>query len=94
MATGMRTPWLSADLVVEIVSPDDGERDTVIKRTAYAEASIPEYWSVNPVEETITVLTLEEGAYIAHGVFRRGETATSVLLAGLTVSVGAVCEAE
>lgn len=35
--------WLGADLVVEVVSPDDVERDTVIKRTDYAAAGIPEY---------------------------------------------------
>ena len=32
-----------ADLVVEIVSPDDVERDTVVKRQDYAAAGIPEY---------------------------------------------------
>ena len=36
--------WLGADLVVEIVSPDHVERDTVMKRTDYAAAGIPEYW--------------------------------------------------
>jgi Uma2 family endonuclease len=86
--------WLGADLVVEIVSPDDVERDTVIKRADYAEAGIPEYWIVNPEEETITVLKLEGSAYIAHGVFGRGETATSMLLTSFTVSVDAVCGAE
>jgi len=86
--------WLGADLVVEIVSPDDVERDTVIKRADYAEAGIPEYWIVNPQEETITVLRLEGGVYVAHGVFGRGETATSALLTGFTVSVEAVCDAE
>jgi len=86
--------WLGADLVVEIGSPDDVERDTVVKRADYAEAGISEYWIVNPQEETITVLTLENGVYAAHGVFRRGETATSVLLTDFTVSVEAVCDAE
>jgi Uma2 family endonuclease len=86
--------WLGADLVLEIVGPDDVERDTVIKRADYAEARIPEYWIVNPQEETITVLKIENGAYIAHGVFRRGETATSALLTDFTVSVDAVCDAE
>jgi Uma2 family endonuclease len=42
--------WLGADLVVEIVSPDDVERDIVIKRADYAEAGIPEYWIVNPLD--------------------------------------------
>ena len=86
--------WLGADLVVEIVSPDDVERDTVIKCADYAEAPIPEYWIVNPEEETITVLKLDNGVYIAHGVFPRGQTATSVLLTGFTVNVDAVCDAE
>jgi Uma2 family endonuclease len=48
--------WLGADLVVEIVSPDDVERDTVIKRADYARAGIPEYWIVNPEDATYTVL--------------------------------------
>lgn len=86
--------WLGTDLVVEIVSPAAVERDTVIKRADYAEAGIPEYWIVNPEEQTITVLKLEAGAYVAHGVFGRGKTATSVLLRGFTVSVEAVCDAE
>ena len=86
--------WLGADLVVEIVSPDHMERDTSIKRTEYAEARIPEYWIVNPEEETITVLKLTDSNYVVHGIFRRGDTATSLLLQGFTVSVHAVCDAE
>jgi len=85
--------WLGADLVVEIVSADDPERDTVEKVADYAEAGIPEYWIVNPLDATVTVLALEDGAYVEHGVFRRGAQATSRLLAGFSVSVGAVFEA-
>ncbi len=55
----------------------------------YAEAGIPEYWIVNPLEGTIIVLTLEAGAYVAHSVFRRGEQASSKLLSGFTVDVDA-----
>jgi hypothetical protein len=40
------------------------------------------------------VLKLNDGVYMAHGVFGRGEIATSVLLTGFTESVDAVCEAE
>ncbi len=82
--------WLGADLVLEIVSPDDPERDTVVKRADYAEADIPEYWIVNPLTATITVLTLIEGRYVEYGSFARGEQATSALLPGLTVAVDAV----
>lgn len=79
--------WLGADLVVEVVSPDDPERDTVVKRADYAEAGIPEYWIVNPLDATITVLTLDGAAYAEHGVFGRGQQASSRLLAGLVVGV-------
>ena len=82
--------WLGADMVVEIVSPDDPERDTIVKRSDYAEARIPEYWIVNPLDETITVLRLEEQGYVEHGLFKRGDKATSFLLTGLSVDVSAV----
>lgn len=86
--------WLGADLVAEIVSPADPERDTITKRAAYAEAGIPEYWIVDPTSETITVLRLAGDAYGDHGVFGRGAAATSALLAGFAVSVDAVFDAE
>jgi Uma2 family endonuclease len=85
--------WLGADLVLEIVSPDDPERDTVEKVADYAEAGIPEYWIVNPLEHTITVLTLEAGAYVEHGVFGRDDQAGSKLLSGFSVSVDAAFDA-
>lgn len=85
--------WLGADLVVEIVSPDRPERDTEEKPLDYAEAGIPEYWIVNPLDETVTVLALEGERYAEHGAFRRGELATSALLEGFAVSVAQVLDA-
>ncbi len=85
--------WLGADLVVEIVSPDNPSRDTVTKRVDYAEAGIPEYWIVNPLDETFTVLRLTGGQYVEHGAFRRNDTATSVLLPDFAASVAAVFDA-
>ncbi len=82
--------WLGADLVVEVVSPDDPDRDLVVKRADYAEVAIPEYWIVDPRVETVTVLTLAGSAYVEHGVFARGDTATSPLLDGLTLAVTAL----
>ena len=79
--------WLGADLVAEIVSPDDPARDLVVKRADYAEAGVPEYWIVDPDSETVTVLTLAGNTYVEHGVFARGETATSALLDGVAVDV-------
>ena len=85
--------WLGADLVVEVVSPDDPQRDLVEKRADYAEGGIPEYWIVDPRDETITVLALRGDAYVEHGVFSRGAAAASPLLEGFTADVSAVFDA-
>ena len=82
--------WLGADLVLEVVSPDGEERDWVEKRADYAKGRIPEYWIVDPPNETVTVLTLAGDAYAEHGVFGDGEAATSVLLPGFAVDVASV----
>jgi Uma2 family endonuclease len=86
--------WTGADLTMEVVSEDKPARDLVDKRHEYAEGGVPEYWIVNPEDETITVLTLAGTTYVEHGVFRRGDTATSVVLPGFTVSVDAVFDAK
>jgi Uma2 family endonuclease len=86
--------WDGADLVIEIVSPDDPKRDLVKKRREYGQAGIPEYWIVNPQVETITVLRLADGKYVEHGAFRRGETATSALLPDFAASVDATFDAR
>ena len=85
--------WRGADLVMEIVSPDDPGRDLRVKRRDYAEARVPEYWIVSPIDETITVLTLAGDAYAEHGVFRRGQRADSAYLDGFAVSVAEVFDA-
>ncbi|MDZ4721829.1 MAG: Uma2 family endonuclease [Roseiflexaceae bacterium] len=86
--------WSGADLVVEIVSPDNPERDWVQKRADYARAGIPEYWIVDPQQERIAVLRLDGDVYAEHGLFTRGEIATSVLLPDLRVDVTAALDAE
>jgi Uma2 family endonuclease len=66
----------------------------VEKRGDYAEGRVPEYWIVNPQDETITVLSLSGDSYSEAGTIRRGETALSVLLPGFSVAVAAVFDAR
>jgi len=86
--------WSGADLVLDVVSEDDPERDTVNKVHDYAGAGIPEYWIVNPLDQTITVLSLAGDGYQPRGIFRRGEQADSALLEGFRVSVAEVFDAS
>ncbi|MDB5289991.1 MAG: hypothetical protein JWL69_1232, partial [Phycisphaerales bacterium] len=46
--------WDGADLVMEVVSEDGCRRDLEEKRRDYALAGIPEYWIVDPREQSIT----------------------------------------
>jgi Uma2 family endonuclease len=82
----------TADLVMEVVSADktSRQRDYEKKRKDYAEAGIREYWIVDPHDERITVLVLEAGRYMEHGVFGIGAQASSRLLDGFVVDVHAV----
>jgi Uma2 family endonuclease len=82
--------WLGADLALEVVSRDKPERDLIDKRGDYAEGGIPEYWIVNPLNETITVLRLQGAAYEEAGVYKRGQSAVSVLRPEFAVSVDEV----
>jgi Uma2 family endonuclease len=81
-------------LAVEVVSPDKPERDLVDKRVDYAEGHVPEYWIVNPISESITVLRLDGETYAEAGVYRRGQKAASVLLDGFDVDVSSVFDAD
>ena len=85
--------WTGADVVVEVVSPDNPERDFVQKRHDYAEATVAEYWIVDPLTESITVLKLAEAGYVEDGLYGREDRASSLELAGFNVNVGSVFDA-
>lgn len=88
--------WRGADLVMEVVSEDDPDRDLTVKRKEYAAAGIAEYWIADPRTKTITVLTLPpaENAYAESGVYSEGDEASSVLLDGFRVDVTAAFTVE
>ena len=78
------------DLVVEILSPGSAVRDLGVKRRAYEVGGVTEYWIVDPVNRSIEVLALEQGAYARHGIYAATDTLTSRLLGGFSMSVGDV----
>ncbi len=82
--------WERADLVMEVVSEDDPQRDLILKREEYAKAGIPEYWIVDPRDTSIRVLRLiaSENAsiYDEAGCYTLGQTAKSILLPGFALS--------
>src|SRR4051794_23571352 len=72
-------------LVVEVVSEDDEERDTVTKREEYARCGIRHYWILDPQRRTALTLALREGQYEVVGKFSGEEVLTSELFPGLAI---------
>lgn len=68
------------DLTVEVLSPSDKKRDTVVKFEEYARGGVQEYWIIDPDEQDARFYTLdsrhrfversptEEGVYRSHVV--------------------------
>ncbi len=83
-------------LVVEVVSPGrvGRERDYERKRTQYAARGIAEYWVVDPIEQVLTVLRLEDGQYVEVGVFRDEEMMISPIFPQLSLTVQRIFSGE
>jgi Uma2 family endonuclease len=77
------------DIAIEILSPTHPKHDRVRKRKFYARYNIPEYWIVDPMEETIQVLAvIDDGVmYREHGWYEAGDRARSATF-DLEVDVG------
>lgn len=76
-------------LIAEVVSPGkiNRDRDYIHKRAQYVAIGVSEYWLIDPVAQTVMVLSLEGEAYREVGVFGKQETIFSVEFAGLKLVV-------
>jgi Uma2 family endonuclease len=81
-------------LIVEVVSPGklNRDRDYLRKRAQYAAISVPEYWLIDPIAQTVLVLILDGADYREVGTFSGNESIASVELAGLELTVGQIFE--
>ena len=75
------------DLVVEILSPTSIENDRALKRGMYEKAGIPEYWIVDPFENQLDQLILENGAYRSES---HGDVVTLSILENVSVDLQSV----
>ncbi|MEM8556887.1 MAG: Uma2 family endonuclease [Bacteroidota bacterium] len=78
------------DLVVEVLSPSTGYYDLTAKRRVYEQSGVREYWIVDPLEETIEVLTLTDEVYRVAGRVEGTGIATSVVLDGFTLDAASL----
>jgi Uma2 family endonuclease len=76
-------------LAIEVVSPNQENRDYRYKRTEYAARGIAEYWIVDPIKEQVMVLEWVEGLY-EEQVFNGDNLIVSTVLGDLTLTVDQV----
>ncbi|HYO20804.1 MAG TPA: Uma2 family endonuclease [Flavisolibacter sp.] len=76
------------DLVIEILSPGNSQKEVRIKHQLYEEASVKEYWVVYPAEESIAVFHLgNNGCYDGANIYAAGDAIRSIAVDGLVVLV-------
>ena len=78
------------DLVIEILSPSTAARDKTFKRTLYAMHGVQEYWMVDAIAKTATVLLLGERGFEVVNTYREGEILTSPTLRGFTLNLNEI----
>ena len=54
-------------IAIEIISPSSSNRDHVVKRRAYQEVGVQEYWIVSPEEQCIMVISFATGEACRYG---------------------------
>lgn len=79
-------------LVIEIVSPGElqRDRDYIAKRIQYEDRGIPEYWIIDPEQQLITVLSLEDAKYIEIGQFRDSDAIASPTFPEFTLTAAEI----
>ena len=82
------------DLVIEILSPSTAQRDRTQKRELYARFRVSEYWQADTEGQRVVVLALVGNDYEVAGEYGMGETLVSPLLAGLTLNVDDIFDAD
>ena len=74
----------SPDLVVEVLS-EDRDMDVHVKRKLYARYGVPEYWVVDPDEETVLLYRLRERPARPTRTYASGDLLESPTFPGLKV---------
>ncbi|MFT4522034.1 MAG: Uma2 family endonuclease [Bacteroidia bacterium] len=77
----------SPDLMVEILSPSNQQHDLTVKFQLYEEASVPEYWIVDPANRVVLQYSLINGKYVGNKPLTEGSTLVSTRIPDFKVGI-------
>jgi Uma2 family endonuclease len=75
------------DIVVEILSPGNNNKELQNKYEVYEEAGVQEYWIIHPSERTFLKYTLINGTYMASRLLTGGDNETTPILPGFVLDL-------
>lgn len=78
------------DLIVEVLSPSNPQRDRLTKRALYERAGVHEYWLGSPKAASVEVLALDGETFRTHASAGGDELVTSALFPELSFAASAI----
>lgn len=79
------------DLIIEILSPGNTEKEVKLKFELYEEARVKEYWVVYPSEENVAVFVLNEnGKYEGAKIYAGKDGIKSASVEGLIIKLNEI----
>lgn len=80
------------DIIVEILSPGNNQKEVRNKYEVYEESGVREYWLVSPQDKTFLIYTLVDGRYLASRPLAEGDLVTTPILPGFELNLQTVFE--
>ena len=75
------------DIVVEVLSPGNNEKEMKNKFDIYEESGVKEYWIVSPQDKTFLVNILTDGHYVTSRPMVSGDVVTTTVLPGFAMDL-------
>jgi Uma2 family endonuclease len=74
------------DLVIEIVSPSNGQKELFLKFQVYLDAGVREYWVIEPEGKKVQVHVLENGHFIS-SAYKQDDVIPVTILPPLSIDL-------
>jgi Uma2 family endonuclease len=78
------------DILIEIISPGSIKRDRIEKKDLYEKFAVPEFWIIDPNNQSIEVYQLQEGHYQIFSFAASEGAVQSAVLAGFELDVAGI----